>query len=74
MANMWWTIPKLVEVDRGEGDVPAIRIERGWSGTSTKDAIGMDGGLTLKEGEELAWRLKQGIHLLKHGKLPNQHA
>ena len=74
MGNVWYTLPKSTTVDRGEGDEPAIRIEAGLGNSSIHNTLGLDGGLTLKEAEDLAWRLKQGVHFLKHGKLPQQHA
>ncbi|KKL48559.1 hypothetical protein LCGC14_2324330 [marine sediment metagenome] len=74
MANIWYAIPKSVTVDRGDGDEHAIRIEVGLGNGSIRSSLGMDGGLTLKEAEDLAWRLKQGIGLLKNGKIPYQHA
>lgn len=74
MANQWYTIPKLITVDRGAGDEPAVSISQGFGGHYPLNKLGMDGGLTLKEVEDLQWRLKQGIQLLKHGKIRKQHA
>lgn len=74
MANLWYTIPKQATVNRWGDDEPAMALSQGFGGTDNLIAMGMDGGLTLKEAEDLQWRLKQGIHLLKYGKLPRQHA
>ena len=73
MANLWHTIPKKITLRRGEGE-DAIRVEQRFGNLKGTTNLGLDGGFTLKEAEDLAWRLKQGIHLLKYGKLPRQHA
>lgn len=67
--EQWFTIPKLDKVDRGNGEVDAISINSGFGKSSNLIAIGVDGGLTLEELEQLEWRIKQGIHLIKTGKL-----
>ncbi len=74
MANLWYTIPKLTTVDRGTGDEQAVLIYQGFGEHNTSKPLGIDGGLTLKETEDLEWRLKQGIQLLKLGKIRKQHA
>ena len=71
---VWFMIPKLIKVNRGSGDEPAIEILQGFANNKDLTRLGVDGGLTLKEAEDLLWRIKQGIHLLKHGKLLRSHA
>lgn len=76
MAKLWFMIPKLTEVDRGDGEEKAISIAQGQGNSSNLTMLGVGGsggGLTLGEAEDLLWRLKQGVHLLKHGKIPYQH-
>ncbi len=74
MANLWYTIPEKIMLERNEGERDAIRIEQGFGNGSNTVGLGIDGGFTLSEAEDLLFRLKQGIHLLKYGKLPKQHA
>ena len=74
MANVWYTIPRSTTVDRGDGDEPAIHIEESFSTGMISRVLGIDGGLTLKEVEDLVWRLKQGVQLIKHGEISRQHA
>jgi len=59
MDKLWFTSPKEVTTTRGKG----IQIEQS-SGNSNHSILGVDGGLTLSEAEDLLWRLKQGIDLL----------
>ncbi|KKM07040.1 hypothetical protein LCGC14_1737940 [marine sediment metagenome] len=77
MANLWYGIPKLTTVDRGEGKEQAVVISQSDSHDvklTQTTTLGIDGGLTLREAEDLLWRMKQAVHLLKHGKLPPNHA
>ena len=71
--SVWATIPKLTEVDRGEGKEPAAKIQLCWGNNLERTTLGTDGGLTLAEVEDLGWRCKQAIQLLKTGKIRNQH-
>ena len=73
MTTLWYTIPKRRMLRRDDEEQEAIVIEQGFSNNKEREVLGIDGGLILSEAEDLAWRLKQGIHLLKHGKLPRQH-
>ena len=72
--NVWATIPKLTEVDRGDGKEPAAKIQLGGGNNPERATLGMDGGLTLAEVEDLEWRCKQAIQLLKTGKIRKQSA
>ncbi len=77
MANLWYTIPKKTTVDRGNGEEPAISIAEGQGNSANLRMLGVGGsggGLTLREAEDLLWRVKQGIQLLKYGKIRHQHA
>lgn len=74
MANLWYTIPRKITLERSGEERDAIRIEQGFGNNSNTISQGIDGGFTLSEAEDLLWRLKQGIHLLKYGKIPHQHA
>ena len=74
MAHLWYTIPKLTTVDRDDGEERAISIAEGQGNSDNLWAIGSGGGLTLTEAEDLRWRLKQGVQLLKYGKIRKQHA
>lgn len=69
MIQFGFGIPKKITVDRGAGDEEAMSISQVYERGGTNQTIGLDGGLTLKEAEDLLWRLKQGIHLLKHGRI-----
>ena len=71
--GVWYMIPKLIQIDRGEGDEPAVEISQGFANNTMLNSLGVDGGLTLREVEDLAWRVKQATHLLKHGRLPPNH-
>ena len=73
MVNLWYDIPKLTAVDRGNGDEKAVSIIQGFGENNKQDVMGMDGGFTQKELEDLLWRVKQGIQLLKQGKIRYQH-
>ena len=68
----WFTIPKKVTVDRDDGELEAVKIQQGYGSPMMLMDVGIDGGLTLDEAEDLQWRLKQGIQLLKQGKIRNQ--
>lgn len=77
MANLWFMIPKLTKVDRGNGEEQAISIGQGQGSSGNLTMLGVGGsggGFTLQEAEDLMWRLKQGVQLLKHGKIRKQHA
>ena len=74
MANLWYGIPKLTTVDRGTGDEPAVSIIQGLGELKLKTAMGIDGGLTLSEVQDLQWRLQQATQLLKSGKIRRQKA
>lgn len=73
MANLWYTIPKLTTVDRGTGNEKAVSISQGFGEGNPLQALGMDGAFTLNEAEDLLWRMKQAVHLLKLGRLPPNH-
>lgn len=68
MSKVFFGIPKEITVDRGDGEEKAMSISQGYSSTSASQTLGLDGGLTLSEAEDLLWRIKQGIHLLKTGR------
>ena len=72
MTNLWYTIPRKITIRRGDEEQDAMRIEQGFGNNNNTISTGIDGGFTLSEAEDLLWRLKQGIHLLKYGKLPRQ--
>ena len=77
MARLWYTIPKATTVDRGKGEEPAVSIAQTQGGGSNLVMLGVGGsggGMTLSEVEDLQWRLKQGVQLLKFGKIRRQHA
>ncbi len=68
-ANVWFTIPKENTVTRGSTEEKAVRINQGFANSPEVNVLGVDNGLTLSELENLLWRVKQGIHLLRYGKL-----
>lgn len=68
MRKVWFTIPKKTTVERDSTE-EAVQIDQGFANNRQVNVLGVDGGLTLSELEDLLWRVKQGIHLLKTGKI-----
>jgi len=72
--EVWFTIPKRVNVDRKNGEEVGAKIEMHYDGTHMYESLGLNGGLTMPEIEDLQWRLKQAAQVIKTGKIGQQHA
>lgn len=70
-TGVWYSIPKKIKVNRKEGEFDAVRIEEGYA-SSDRNILGLGGGLTLPEVEDLLWACKQAVSLLKTGHLIRQ--
>ena len=67
--KVWYTVPNLVQVSRGDKRSTGVSIKAGFANNNNLNVLGIDEGLTLDELEDLLWRVRQGIHLVKTGRL-----
>lgn len=74
MKRIEFGIPKRITVPRDGKDEPAVSIIQFTGDDQITMGVGKDGGYTLRELEDLEWRIKQGKQLLIYGKIRHQHA
>ena len=76
MKTVWYSTPVLTKTWRSiqgpehflEGEThEGIIIEEHTGNTNSSHLLGLNGGLTLEEAEDLRWRVKQGGHLRRYG-------